>query len=124
MEYIILSHLKFELVVPTVAFFLGHLIELGVEEDRKAIWPHDLTRRLVERLLCEPRFSKSLASVLATNIYDFLLRNFVMTSVVARMSLTTTTPSGDKHEPPITDTTVIDNFYQMLFVHLANRDDL
>jgi len=151
MEYIILMHLKFELTVPTVAFFMGHLIEFG-DAERRAIWPRDITRDVIEKVMCEERFSRSQPSALAAKIYDFLHRNFVMTSIVAQMQkqmlqmqqqqqlekqhqVATAAealqfkPHQQRHHqppPPVPDINqnVVNNFYRMLYLDLDQQDDL
>ena len=114
MEFIILSHVKFELMVPTLAFFLDHLIETG-DPERRQIWPRELTRKLMEILLCETRFSRSLPSKMAAKLYDFLSRNFVMTCLVANMNhpLATTVLDVVDANP-----NVVNNFYHMLYLDL------
>merc|ERR1719412_2017968 len=91
MEHIILSHLKFQLMAPTVSFFLFHLIQLEIGSDVEktapkgndvhesgTFWPVELARKLVERVLCEERLARIPASRLAHSIYDFLSKRFIL----------------------------------------------
>jgi len=138
MEFIILNLLNFELTVPTVAFFMGHLIEFK-DLERRPIWPMEITRDLIERVMCEQRFAQSLPSILAARIYQFLHRNFVMTSLVAQMqqqqqeqpsSCGTNAPIlfqavvQQQQLPQLEQPDVVNNFYRMLYLDLARHDDL
>lgn len=85
MEIIILTHLQFQLLAPTLNFFVFHLIELETtsklenkQSEIKRTWPMELTRKLIERVLCEERLARMPYSLLAHTIFDFLSRNFVM----------------------------------------------
>jgi hypothetical protein len=85
MEIIILTHLKFQLLAPTLNFFVFHLIELETtsklenkQSEMKRTWPMELTKKLIERVLCEERLARMPYSLLAHTIFDFLSRNFIM----------------------------------------------
>jgi len=54
MEYIILSHLKFNFLAPTASYFLVHLIEVSHLSNS---WPTWLSRVLIERILCDYHLS-------------------------------------------------------------------
>jgi len=140
MEYIMLSHIKFDLSAPTVSFFLGHLVTLGNgslrEEEstlakqqkdmRRDNWPWDLTRCLVEVVMCrETRCSflgqnhagdAILPSHLAGKIYDFVNRNFAMTCLVDSTLREGHTGCGAAVSPD----TIVNNLYQMLHLYLTN----
>jgi len=73
MEVVILSHLKFELLAPTAAFFLAHLVQQA-ESTGEPLWaplrwPNWLARSLVEGALCEYRLAQAPPSQLAQAVY-------------------------------------------------------
>merc|ERR1719242_582057 len=89
---IILTHLNFQLMVPTLNFFVFHLVEFetnlhsdlkqeqqydkSVKKEKQ--FPMELTRKLIERTLCEERLARIPYSVLAHGLFEFLTKHFDM----------------------------------------------
>lgn len=68
MEWIMLRELNFYLTAPTSAFLLQLLVEVMDIEN----WPTDLTRHMIEMMLCDSRLSKLNPSEIAHRLYDFI----------------------------------------------------
>lgn len=127
MEIIILTHLKFQLMAPTLNFFVFHLIEFEMGSKESAIsneksesvknnkpWPIELTRKLVERVLCEERLARMPYSMLAHSIFEFLTKEFIL-------------DCHDEIDACSKDEMFVDSYFKMLYVAILDQyedDDL
>lgn len=68
MEVIMLSKLEFNLLAPTPSFQLAHLLQIRGERD----WPKDLSRHMIEMVLCHEETSKYSPSLIAQYIYHVI----------------------------------------------------
>lgn len=72
MEWIMLRELNFYLTAPTSAFILQLLVEVMDIENWPFQYPTDLTRHLIEMVLCDSRLSKLNPSEIAHSLFDFI----------------------------------------------------
>jgi len=129
MEVIILTHLNFQLMAPTLNFFVFHLVELETEHksesehqmqdsdcsiEKEKEWPMELTRKLIERTLCEERLARIPYSLLAHALFDFLVKHFNMNCY-------------DELDACANDEIFVDSYFKMLYVDILDEyedDDL
>merc|ERR1719412_3503546 len=128
MEIIILTHLNFRLVVPTLNFFVFHLIEIemgfktekftehseNLNGETKKVWPMELTRKLIEKVLCEERLARIPYSMLAHALFDFLSKHFILNCY-------------DEIDACANDEMFVDSTFKMLYIDILDQyedDDL
>jgi len=129
MERLILALLNFKLMAPTLNFFVFYLVELetshqselenhetlvesAIENEKQ--WPMELTRKLIERTLCEERLARIPYSLLGHSLFDFLVKHFNMNCY-------------DEIDACANDEMFVDSYFKMFNIDILDQyedDDL
>jgi len=121
MEHLILTQLEFHLSVPTAAFFLSHLVELGggegKREDGQQGWPWELARHLMEMAMYLQKrcaFTGEIDAIppsqLAEKIYNFVNRQRMMTCLM--------------DEGQVSPADLAKDLYKIFHIELTKSDEL